>query len=258
MHPELFSIGDFTVHTYGFMIMVGAMLGYFYMAHTAKKDLGIEPERIQNLALIVIVMAFLGGKVFFYLEDPAYYFGTPSNMLKGFRTGFTFYGSLLFVIPAVVWYFRKMKWPLWPMMDRIAIAGCIIHACGRMGCFFAGCCHGVPTDSWLGVSFTATATQADPVGVPLHPTQLYSVTLILTILVILVQLKRHQRFEGQLFLVYVSLYALGRGVIEIFRGDERRGFIIDGWLSHSQLISLIVIAGAAGLYWYLRKRQKAT
>ncbi|MEQ8470316.1 MAG: prolipoprotein diacylglyceryl transferase [Marinoscillum sp.] len=254
MHPELFDIGDFTVHTYGFLIMIGASLGYFYMSTTVKRELGIPTEKIQNLAILIIVAAFVGGKVFFYFEDPGYYFHPMSNMFKGFRTGFVFYGSLLFAIPTVVWYFRKQKWPVWPMLDRIAIAACLIHMCGRMGCFFAGCCHGLPTDSVLGVTYTDPATQAEPMGVPLHPTQLYEVFMIGSILVFLLMFKRHKRFEGQLFLIYIILYAIGRGVIEIFRGDGRRGFIIDGILSHSQFISLIVVSIAIAAMIYLRKK----
>lgn len=261
MHPELFHIGSFTIHTYGFMIMVGAMLGYLYMSSRAKEELGIAPEKIQNLAILIIVAAFVGGKLFFYFEKPSYYFNPPSNMLKGLRTGFVFYGSLLFAIPTTVWYFKKHKWPVYPMLDRMAITACIIHFCGRLGCFFAGCCYGKPTDSALGITFTDPQSQA-PLDTALHPTQLYSATMIGCILVTLWMFKRHKRFEGQLFLVYIVLYALGRGIVEIFRGDVRRGFIIDGILSHSQLISLIMIGIAIFSYYYMRqtkyfKRTKA-
>lgn len=256
MHPELFTLGSFTIHTYGFMIMIGALAGYFYMSTTVKKDLGIPADKIQNLAILVILAAFVGGKLFFYFERPDYYFSPMSNMFKNFRTGFVFYGSLLFAIPVTVWYFRKHKWPVWPMMDRLAITACIIHVFGRLGCFFAGCCYGKPTDSFLGVTFTDAASQAEPLHTALHPTQLYDAFQILVILVILLMFKRHKRFEGQLFLIYIVLYAVGRGIVEIFRGDVARGFIIDDLLSHSQFISLLIICGAVWAYFRLRKRRR--
>ncbi len=249
MHPELFSIGSFTVHTYGFMIMTGAVLGYLYMSVTVKRDLGIDRDKIQNLAIIIILSAFIGGKLFFYLEAPGYYFSPLSNMFKNFRTGFVFYGSLLFALPATIWYFRKEKWPVWPMMDRIAITACIIHFCGRLGCFFAGCCYGVPTDSFWGITFTDPQAQAEPLHTALHPTQLYEATLIGSILVLLWMLKRHERLTGKLFFLYVILYASGRSIIEIFRGDVRRGYVIEGILSHSQFISLLLISFAIGYYF---------
>lgn len=254
MHPELFNIGNFTIHTYGFMIMLGAVSGFLYMSYSVKKEMGIERDKIQNLAILIILSAFIGGKLFFYLENPAYYFDSWANMKKNFRTGFVFYGSLLFAIPTVIWYFRKEKWPIWPLLDRIAITACIIHAMGRMGCFFAGCCHGVPTDLPWGVTFTDPLSQAEPLHTALHPTQLYSSFLILTILVILFMLKRHQRFDGQLFFVYIILYATGRGIIEIFRGDEARGYIIDGIISHSQFISIAVILVTLFIYSRFRKK----
>jgi len=256
MHPVFFEIGGFTIHGYGFMIMIGAVVGYFYLSTSVKKDLGIEPDKVQSLCILIILSAFVGGKFLFYLEDPKYYFSEPSNMIRGFRTGFVFYGSLLFVIPTMVWFFRKEKWPVWPMMDRMAITACLVHICGRMGCFLAGCCYGLPTESVLGVTYTDPLSQAEPLNVALHPTPIYEIIMILTVLVVLIQLKRRKSFDGQLFMVYIMLYAIGRSIVEVFRGDVRRGFIIDGILSHSQFISLLVFGAALGVYFYLKKRPK--
>lgn len=254
MFPEFFSIGSFTVHTYGFMIMFGAIVAYLYMSKAAKNELGIEPDKIQNLAIYVILSAFIGGKLFFYFEKPSYYFNPPSNMLEDFRTGFVFYGSLIFAVPIAVWYFRKEKWPLWPMMDRLAIATLIVHASGRIGCFSAGCCYGLPTDAPWGVTYTDPLSQANPLHTALHPTQLYESFYLIAIMVFLLMFKRHKRFEGQLFMIYLMLYAAGRGVIEIFRGDIRRGFVIEDVLSHSQFISLLIIAFALWMYRRLSKK----
>lgn len=140
------------------------------------------------------------------------------------------------------------------MMDRLAITACIIHFCGRLGCFFAGCCYGIPTDSALGITFTDPLSQAEPLHTALHPTQLYEAALIGSILILLWMLKRHDRLSGKLFFVYVILYASGRSIIEIFRGDVRRGYIIEGVLSHSQFISLLLIGFAIGFY-FLKMRK---
>ena len=254
MHPELFHLGNFTIHTYGFMIMTGAILGFIYISRKAKSELGIPREKIQSLAIIIILSAFIGGKVLFYLEEPSYYFNPPSNMFRNFRTGFVFYGSLIFVIPVTIWFFRREKWPMWQMLDLLAITGCIIHMFGRLGCFFAGCCYGLPTDSFLGITFTDPETQAEPMNTALHPTQLYEVTLIGSILIILWMLKRYERFKGSLFFIYIILYATGRSFTEMFRGDVRRGFIIEDVLSHSQFISIILILICVGFLIYRRNK----
>lgn len=259
MHPILFQFEFFgnsiSIHTYGVMIALGAATFYFYGSTIAKKELGISPEIIQALARVIIISAVIGGKLFYYFEKPEFYFFPPSNMLVNFRTGFVFYGSLLFVIPAVIWFYRKHKLPVMPMFDIIAIGGLMLHAFGRMGCFFAGCCYGAETDGPIFITFTNEATVA-PTNLHLHPTQLYSVTLLIGILIILLMFKRHKRFEGQLFFIYIMLYAFGRGIIEIFRGDIRRGFVIEDLLSHSQLISILLIAVVGFIYVRMLKKNK--
>lgn len=237
--------------------MIGAIIAYLYISHHAKKELGIPAENIQALARIIIITAFVGGKLLYYLEDPGFYFSPPSNMLKNFRTGFVFYGSLLFAVPSVIWYFRSKKLPVLPLLDIIAIAGVMLHASGRTGCFLAGCCYGLPTDGPIYVEFTNVLSEA-PLGQHLHPTQLYSISLLLSILVILLMFKRHQRFQGQLFLIYISLYAIGRGIIEIFRGDEARGYLIEDYLTHSQFISLFLIGIVIWYYIRLNRRSLKT
>ena len=81
--------------------------------------------------------------------------------------------------------------------------------------------------------------------------------MIFTILAFLFMLKRHQRFDGQLFFAYIMLYAVGRGIIELFRGDEERGYIIEGVLSHSQFISILIILVTGLVYYRFKKNRSA-
>ena len=136
MHPELVEIGGITLYAYGFFIMIGALTSYAYGIKVFKKELNIDPEKVQNLTILIIAASVIGGKIFFYFEDPAYYFSSPGNLLKNFRQGFVFYGSLIFVIPTVIWYFKKEKWPIFPMLDILSIVATIIHGFGRLGQFF--------------------------------------------------------------------------------------------------------------------------
>ena len=115
-----------------------------------------------------------------------------------------------------------------------------------------GCCYGTPTDSIFGVTFTNPVCQAQPLNTPIHPTQLYESVYIFSIMLVLLLLKKRRQFEGQLFLTYIILYAIGRAVIELFRGDIERGFIIKDYLSNSQFISLLLISGAS--YFYVKLR----
>ena len=206
------------------------------------------------LFIILVASAVVGGKFFFFLESPAYYIENLSQLFSG--SGFVFYGSLLFCIPAMLLYFKKNNLPLWGMLDIMGMVTCIVHGFGRIGCFMAGCCYGSHTDSFLGVVFFHEKCQA-PLGESLHPIQLYEATFIFLLLAFLWLNRDRKQFAGQLFLLYLMIYAVGRSGLELFRGDEARGYIIDEWLSHSQFISLVIISYS--LLVYLRiKRKSAT
>ena len=138
----------------------------------------------------------------------------------------------------------------------MAVTTCIVHIFGRLGCFLAGCCHGRPTDSPIGITFTDAACYADPLNTPLFPSQLMEATYIFIIMVILLFLRKRRKFYGQLFLLYIILYAIGRSVLEIYRGDSARGFIIEEYLSHSQFIALILLAAGIFIYNLLARRNK--
>ncbi len=253
MHPILFEVGSITVYTYGFCIAVGALLGFTYMYWQGKKQYGITFDQSNNLFIFLVLAGVIGGKLFMIFEDPALYLSNPKKLFTG--SGFVFYGSLLTAVPIMLWYFKKIKVPVLGMLDVMAAVTCIVHGFGRIGCFMAGCCYGLPTDSFLSVIFTSPVCQAEPLHTPLHPTQLYEATFIFTILIVLLTLKSKKQFDGQLFLIYLMVYAIGRGILELFRGDMERGFLIENILSNSQFISLLVFSVA--LYFYLRLKPKS-
>lgn len=261
MHPVLFSVelpdfldflGEyFTVYSYGFFIVVGAILGVTYVAIQSKKQFNLSFDKVNSLFLLLLISAFIGGKVFLFFEDPEFYASNFSKLLSG--RGFVFFGSLLFCIPAMLIFFKINNLPKLPMLDIMAITTCIVHFFGRLGCLMAGCCHGIEWHGPLSVIFTDPNCLA-PLNTPLHPTQIYSMTGILSILLVLLIVKRNKKFDGQLFILYLMLYAVVRMVIEIFRGDISRGFVIDDLLSHSQFISLIVLIVAGYFYYKLGKK----
>lgn len=258
MYPELFNFAlpDFlanllgvkqvTVYSYAFLIALGTLVAALYTKWSAKKDLGIT-NLPNTFFYLIFIAGFVGGKLFYYLQDPLHYIQNPSLMLDNFSGGFVFYGSFVVIIPFIIWYLKKRSIPVLPMLDIFAITTTIVHAIGRLGCFSAGCCYGLPTDSGLGMVFPTTH------NVSVHPTQLYEVSVLLFIMLILLTVKRNKQFNGQIFLIYLMLYALGRGILELFRGDDR-GFIIENILSHSQFIALCIISISAYFYYKFYKQ----
>lgn len=254
MHPVLFDVGSFTVYTYGFCIALGAISGFVYLFVQGKQQFGLTFDQANNLFLLLVTAGVVGGKLFMIFEDPSLYLESPKRLLSG--SGFVFYGSLLTAIPVMLWYFKKIKIPVLGMLDVMAVVTCLVHGFGRIGCFMAGCCYGIPTDSFLGVVFTDPTCQAEPLHTALHPTQLYEAGWISLILISLLMMRSRKQFSGQLFLVYLILYSAGRGVLELFRGDLARGFVIEGVISNSQFISLLIIAVAIYFYWRQRKEAR--
>jgi phosphatidylglycerol:prolipoprotein diacylglycerol transferase len=254
MHPILFEAGSVTVYTYGFFIALGAVLGGLYMWRQGKKEFGLTFDQANTLFVLLIIAGVVGGKLFVLFERPSYYFRNLTTLFSG--SGFVFYGSLLTAIPVMLWYFKKNRIPTLAMLDVMAVVTCIVHGFGRIGCFNAGCCYGVPTDGIFGVVFSDPVCQARPLNVALHPTQLYEAALIFSILTFLLIYKTHKKFDGQLFILYLIIYAAGRSVLEMLRGDLERGFVIQDWLSNSQFISILVIG--LSVYFYVKLNRKAT
>lgn len=252
MHPILFEVGSITIYSYGFFIAIGAVAGLIYMARQGKKHFGVSYDQSNSLFIYIVAAAYIGGKAFFFFENPSYYIHHLGKLLSG--NGFVFFGSLLFSIPTMLWFFKRNKIPALPMLDVMAMVTCIVHGLGRIGCFMAGCCHGTPTGNLLSVVFTDPICQAKPLNTPLHPTQLYEAGFIFLLLSFLLWLKGRKKFYGQIFLLYLIFYAIGRSLLEILRGDEERGFIIQNIISHSQFISLIVISAAS--YFYVKLKGK--
>lgn len=236
------------------MISLGIIASIAYVAIQGKKEIGLRFNTANSLFLCIFLAAFVGGKVFLFFEDPSSYMDEPMKILAG--GGFVFYGSFLFAIPAIYCFFKNHKLPPYQMLDIMAIATCIVHIFGRIGCFMAGCCYGKPTSSFLGVTFTDPGSLADPKNTPLHPTQLYEASFIFLLMLFILYLRDKQSFHGQLFLTYMFLYGMGRFVLEYFRGEHSRGFIIEGILSDSQLVALLIIPVVLMIYFRWSRNNK--
>lgn len=246
MYPILFEAGPVTLYSYGFMIAIGIVAGMGYLVVVGKREVGLTFDQANTLFLLIFLAAVVGGKLFLFFEDPARYWRAPIELLRG--NGFVFYGSFLLAIPAMWWFFKTRKLPLYRMLDIMAIATCLVHIFGRLGCFLAGCCYGKPTAAGLSVTFTDPASHAKPLNTPLYPTQLMEATYIFLVMLMLFALKKRRRFYGQMFVSYLMLYAAGRFAIEFFRGDLSRGFLMEGYLSHSQFIALCVFVVVVFVY----------
>ncbi|KAF0117516.1 MAG: phosphatidylglycerol:prolipoprotein diacylglycerol transferase [bacterium] len=240
MHPILFQIGSFRIHTYGVFIALGFLTGIILALREAKR-VGEEPENILDLSFYSIIAAIVGSRLLYIILNYRYYIENPLEMIKIWSGGLVYYGGFLLALIVGIWYIRKRHLPLWKTADIIAPSIAIGEAIGRLGCFSAGCCYGKETTLPWAITF--------------YPTQLYSSITALFIFLILTVFKRFKKFDGLLIWLYVLLYSITRSIIEIFRGDDR-GFLFEGTLSVSQFIGIILGITSVFMLGYLWRRNK--
>jgi len=264
VHPKLLDFGSLslwgeTYHpflpTYGFLLAVGFLVALKLAASRGKKQ-GIEANLTLDLGLYILISALLGAKLLLLIVDWDHYRQEPLSLI---RSGGVFYGGLVAAVLTSIVYFNKHRLPVWKMGDILAPSVALGHAIGRLGCFSAGCCYGKATTMPWGVTFTdpyAREIAGVPLGVALHPTQLYESGAEFLIFATLMILSLRKRFDGQIFWTYVALYATARFVIEFFRGDMR-GFVFGEALSTSQFIGIIMLTVAVIALTFLRRRPRS-
>ena len=215
----------------------------------------LDQTRVLDLGIYIIISALVGAKLLLLLTDVQSYIDNPRELLTLARSGGVFYGGLILAVVVALWYIRRVGLPLWTTCDVFAPGIALGHIIGRLGCFFAGCCYGKPTDVAWAITFTdpfAAANVGTPLNVPLHPTQLYEAGAEAIILALLLATEsRGRRFPGRTFWLYLLLYALSRYAIEIYRGDPR-GTV--GMFSTSQFISVVLAPLAVVMLAYLWRR----
>jgi phosphatidylglycerol:prolipoprotein diacylglycerol transferase len=258
VYPELFSIGPITVYSYGVLLAVSYLLG-LRLAMSRAKQWGLDANRVLDLGIYIIIAALIGAKLLLLVVDFDQFRRAPAELLSLARSGGVFYGGLILAVLAAFWYIAKHRMPFWTTTDVFAPGIALGHVTGRLGCFAAGCCYGRPTTLPWGITFhnpLAAANVGTPLGVALHPTQLYEAGAELLILgILLFTEKRGKPFAGRTFWAYMLMYAISRYIIEFYRGDPRGEMF---GMSTSQFISVILAPlSLIMLFWLSREMPSA-
>jgi phosphatidylglycerol:prolipoprotein diacylglycerol transferase len=257
MYPVLFEIGRFPIYAYGLLLAAAYLLG-LQLAVVRARARGLDGGRVMDLGIWVIVSALVGAKLLLLAVDFEHFRSNPSELFSLFRSGGVFYGGLVLAVPVALLYARRAGLPIWTTSDAFAPGIALGHVVGRIGCLLAGCCYGRPTTVPWAITFTNTRAADNvgtPLGVPLHPTQLYEAGAELIILILLLATERRGRpFPGRTVWSYMLLYAVSRFAIEFYRGDPR-GMV--GELSTSQFISVLLAPLSVAMLVWLSRRAPA-
>jgi phosphatidylglycerol:prolipoprotein diacylglycerol transferase len=253
MYPILLKIGPINIYTYGSLLCL-AFLAALWVAAREAQRLSISPGRIWDLGLYILVAAVVGARVLEVLLNLPRYMEKPLDIVKVWDGGLAFQGGLILAFFTALIYIRRHDLPVWSTLDVLALGIPLGQSIGRIGCFMAGCCYGRPTDLPWGVTFTHPESLG-PLGVKVHPTQLYESLLILGVFAVLYYLRTRKRFEGQLLGTYFLLAGLVRFGVEFFRGDPRGPALLAG-MPVTQVTALgLALAGGVFLMFMASRRK---
>ena len=232
MYPILFSIGPVNVYGYGAMIAVGILVAFFVAGRRAPKY-DLDADAVFSIGLTGAICGFIGAKILFCIVELPSFMADPAGTLFS-GNGFVVYGGIIGGVLGGLGYCKKKGHDFLRYFDLIMPSIALAQGFGRIGCFLAGCCYGQETDLPIGVVFVHS--DLAPNGVKLLPTQLMSSAGDFIIAFVLIYLAKRIKDKGNIGLLYIAMYSIGRFVIEFFRADYRGSI---GPLSTSQAIAIV-------------------
>lgn len=266
------SIGGFSIAYYGIIIAIGMVAGFF-MASWEAKRLHQDSEVILDLALWDIVFAIVGARLYYVLFSWDYYSQNPSEILNIRGGGMAIYGGVIGGVLTTFIFAKIRKLSFWELVDAASCGLLVGQIFGRWGNFFNREAFGDYTDNLFAMQLKRSQVRAGDLTpeiikhivdidgtsyIQVHPTFLYESLWNVVVLLIILLYTKKRKFPGQLFLMYLFGYGLGRFWIEGLRTDQLKLFVTQ--LPVSQLLSgaLVVVSGGVLFYklWKLRRQEK--
>lgn len=262
------SVFGFEIAYYGIIIGLAILIGFLIATSEAKRTRQ-NPEDYLDMGIIGVIAGIAGARIFYVVFSWDMY---KDNLLDIFNLregGLAIYGGVIAAVIAVFIMARVKHLSPFQILDTVAMAILNGQMLGRWGNFFNREAFGEYTDSLFAMRLPLDAVRSGDVTelmrehmeridgvsyIQVHPTFLYESLWCCALLIILVLYRKHKKYEGELFLMYIFGYGLGRVWIEGLRTDQ---LLIPGiGLPVSQVIAgcVVIFAGAALLY--LRKNHK--
>ena len=237
MFPKLLEIGGFSLPSYGVLVAAAFLVALWLTSKLALKR-GLDSERIVNLGVYCALVGMLGAKIMMIALDPEYR-DHPAEIftLATLQSAGIFFGGFILALVFAFFYIRQQKLPVLATCDIFAPGVAIGHGIGRLGCFAAGCCWGRPTHLPWAVTFhNQAATTGVPLGIPLHPTQLYEAFGEGLICLFLLWWLNRKHGDGSAIGLYLVLYGLLRFGVEFLRMHDSSNplggpFTLEQWIS---------------------------
>ncbi len=254
-----FEIFGKEISWYTLTALIGVLLAGAF-AYIKSKKKGLDEISMIYMLMFAFVGVLIGGHLLYGVTNigklsflpQAKTFGDVLMVLVSVFGGQVFYGGLFGGIAAGAVYAKAVKLKdFGGYTDIMAVGVPMFHIFGRMGCFLSGCCYGI--ESGFGFTFHNALVESAN-GVNRFPVQLFEAGFNALLAVAMLYLLNKEKFKNRLFMVYMYIYAIGRFILEFFRGDWYRGFLLG--LSTSQIISAIIFVLFTVYFsvFYLRKK----
>jgi phosphatidylglycerol:prolipoprotein diacylglycerol transferase len=234
INPVAFTIGDISVRWYGIMVALAVVELILWVMWRIRRGADISYDSVITVALIAIPSGIIISRLLNIIDLWSFYMANP-RLILGFE-GLTIWGAILGATLGIWIYSRFTEFKFNYFMDVITPGVLLAHAIGRVGCTINGCCYGNECSLPWGVIYTNPNSYA-PIGVAVHPTQLYELAFLLAVFGVLFWLKERFRPDGSLFLIYLSLYSAWRLGIGFLR--EGTNFLFG--LQQAQVIGIVVL-----------------
>lgn len=254
MHPVLFTVFGFPIHSYGVMLALSFLFGIMLSGWRAKKQ-GLNPDIIPDMGFWIIIAAIIGSRLYYVGLHFEEFKGNLFSIINPFQGdvvgigGLVMYGGFIGAIIAGIIYFKVKKIPFLPYADAIAPSVGFGIMLTRIGCYLNGCCYGASGHGSCVVDFPtsspAGAYQAHIQSAGLYPSQLFESAGGLAIGVIILLISRAKPFIGFQFYMVGVLYAILRFFVDfsrVYTSTERLGP-----LSHNQIVCIVLFVIFSGL-----------
>ncbi len=246
--------GPIYICSYGVLIAFAIIVFSWLVLRDKRRASIITRDQFYDIVFAGIVAGIVGGRTLFVFTNLAT-IDSLSSALAIWDGGFSILGSMIAMVPTILWYTVRHAINGWALADLAALYAPILQAIGRLGCLSAGCCYGLPTQNWWGIQYSDAYSYA-PTGIMLHPTQLYSFALLLcSFYVLYCVIKPYAQRQGALVAWYFILASSERFIVDFWRGD-REWAAVNNVLSVHQMLALLCLLGAIVVLTYRTKHGK--
>lgn len=264
MYPILFKIGPLEIYSYGFMLVIAFLVGYYFFSKEINRK-GLQKTIATDITVIAVFCGIIGSKLLFILENLDKFFENPIKIVLS-SGGFTYLGGLILALIVSWIYIKKRKYNFIKAADAVAPSLIIAYGIGRIGCHLAGDGdYGIPTSLPWGTNYengivppshlfngteyaSTFPNNIFPDNTPLHPTPIYEFLASLVIFFILWKLRNRNFKDGTILMFYFILSSFSRFSVEFIRLNPKMFLGI----TEAQIISVILFSIGSIGFLYLK------